>query len=288
MKRLLLAGSALLLVLLFLHWNEVDSLQTQLEQSLHDLQTNRTELEGVRSQLAEKSQQLEAAKASLEATQAQLAQADASRSNPAAAGRSSTEISGSDGTSGNSAFVKNLIALAEKASDLDRRFKAFPELDIPEVALLSESDWISVVSEHPKLETADDIRRALEAITNKAKSKAIGHLRSAVSMAGHTRQGSAPPESLDALMPTLRQKLTEPMLQRYELLPMARVEQSWLDQPSVQRNLKEQAEKGNPPTLVLREKDAVAGTQQVILFFSGNNPSSISFPIMTSTSSKRP
>jgi hypothetical protein len=280
MKPFLLTAVACLSALSFYLWTETDSLQSRAKQDAAALQNAQREAAEANTQLAEKNRQLESTQAALETANAQLAQTRTALPN-----RSDSDPPSSDPSApGASPFIKNLVALAQKAADLDRRFKAFPELDIPEIALLTESDWISIASQDPKLETVDQIRTALERLVSTAKQNAMAEFRTAVWSA---KRKPEPIQSLEALKPHLPQKLTVPMLERYELLSRDRIEAGWMEQPRIQQHLREAHERGARIDFVIREKEVVGKSQNVTVFYlpaeagsaknSSSMPSSLSF-----------
>jgi hypothetical protein len=96
-----------------------------------------------------------------------------------------------------------------------------------------------------------------------------------------------PIQSLEALKPHLPQKLTVPMLERYELLSRDRIEAGWMEQPRIQQHLREAHERGARIDFVIREKEVVGKSQNVTVFYlpaeagsaknSSSMPSSLSF-----------
>jgi hypothetical protein len=262
MKKLTLLGYAALLGLLAHQWVDADSLQLRLQKNSEALQSAQRETQEARAQLAANKQHLDAAQSALQETQAQLVQARTATPSAPPPGASTPQTT--QGASGNASFTDNLIRLADKASKLDQAFKNFPALEIPELALLNEADWIKAVSDHPQLETPDQIRRALESLVNSAKNHAINVFRDAVTRTGFGSE-SKPLESLDPLLAELRKKLNGDILQRYELLPPARLEPGWLEQPEVKNTI---AKVKQAPFLVVREKTPAGDRQQVTIFFA--------------------
>ncbi|MEY5011292.1 MAG: hypothetical protein RLZZ253_2431 [Verrucomicrobiota bacterium] len=102
-----------------------------------------------------KTRQLESTRAARDAANAQIAETPTALPHRSDSTQPSPDISDPE----TSPFVKNLIALAQKAADLYRDFEYFPEFDMPDIALLEESGWISIASQYPKLESADRIRK---------------------------------------------------------------------------------------------------------------------------------
>ena len=263
MKKLLLSGYAALLGLLAYQWVEAESTLLRLKQSSDALQAAHRETEETSAQLSASKQQLETAQSALQEAQAQLAQARTAASSASPAGASPAPAV-TKATAGGTSFTENLLTLAEKASKLDHAFNTFPALEIPELALLTEADWIKAVLDHPKLETPDEIRPALESLISRAKQRALDTFRDAVRRTG-LESNSKPIANLYPLFSELRQKMSEEILQRYEVLPASNVDAGWLGQPDVKKQL---AEVDQPPSLVIREKNPVGGWQQVLIFFA--------------------
>jgi Tfp pilus assembly protein FimV len=213
MKRIL--GSAGVALALYL-WVEADSLKTRSKQDAIALQNAQSELDKAQAQLAEKTRQLASTQAALDAATAQPAQTRLPLSNLSDSSQPATNLS----SVGFSPFIKNIFALAQTAADLDRRFKSFPEFDIPEIALLTESDWISIAAQHSKLNTADQIRTALKHVSALAESKALQHFQTALM----TNADPTAIDRIESLLPKLREELPEDVIQRYELIPWARLE----------------------------------------------------------------
>ena len=260
----LVTGAALAVIALVL-WTENDSLQAVAKQGAAALHNAQRDLAQAHAQLAEKARELESTQAALETANAQLAQTRTALPNRSDSTPPSTDPSAPSA----SPFVKNLFALAQKAADLDRRFKAFPELDIPEIALLTESDWISVATRHPKLETADQVRKALQHVSDVAESKAFGRFQMA--LANHKNPVAL--DRIEPLLPELRKKLPEAVIQRYELIPWAQLEPN-----APQRKIRIGPDE--KPLWVLRQKTTSGQPKEGITAYSndGKTISAISSP----------
>lgn len=240
MKPFLLTAVACLSALSFYLWTETDSLQSRAKQEAAALQNAQREAAEANTQLAEKNRQLESTQAALKTANAQLAQTRTALPN-----RSDSNPSFSDPSAPSaSSFIKNIFALAQTAADLDRRFKSFPEFDIPEIALLTESDWIGIASQHSKLSTADQIRTALKHVSALAESKALQQFQTAL-------MNNTDPTAVDrieSLLPELREKLPEDVIERYELIPWAQMEPNAPQREYFKKDGKDK------PLLVIRPK----------------------------------
>lgn len=259
MKALLATGFAVLLILVVCQWLEGDAIKGRLKQSEEALVLARRDALRAAAEAAEVKQKLEDADAALRAAGEQLALAQRAMSAAQPSGASSGPP---ERAAANSQFIENLVSLAEKASRLDRSFKSFPELEIPELALLDEADWIKTVSEHAKLETPGDIRRALQSLVTKAKQRAADVFREAVRKTSASNISTS--GGLAPLMEELRGKMTDSILQRYDVLPASGLEPGWIDNPRVRSHLP----KDNPKVaIVVREKVSSKESQSVLVFF---------------------
>ncbi|MEI6713103.1 MAG: hypothetical protein WCO60_05080 [Verrucomicrobiota bacterium] len=256
------AGYAALLGFVAYQWIESDTMQIRLNQSFDTLRTAQRETEEVKAQLAESKQQLETAQSRLQEVNAQLSRTRSVGSSVSSDGASAA--SGANSVASSTSFTESLIQLAEKAARLDRGFKAFPALEIPELSLLTEADWIKVVSDHANLETPEQMRRALESLVASAKGRALEVFRDAAFRTG-VGSDTKSTANLDPLLSELRQKLNGQILQRYELLPAASLESGWFEQPDVKRHV---SSVDQAPALIVREKAPAGGQQQVLVFFA--------------------
>lgn len=278
MKKIHPAAYAALLGLLAYQWIESDTMQIRLKQSSDTLRTAQREAEETKTQLIESKQQLETAQSQLQEANAQLSLARSGGSSASSSGLSAA--SETKGAAGGVSFTDSLIQLAEKAARLDRAFKAFPALEIPELGLLNEADWIKAASDHSKLETPEQMRRALEALVTRAKGRAMEVIQEAAHRTGVYSDAKSI-ANLDPLLSELRNKLNEDILQRYELLPAASVESAWFDQPEVKDHVSGVQQ---TPSLIVREKSAAGGQQQVTVFFAKPQSMETGKRYMSSTS----
>jgi hypothetical protein len=205
-------------------------------------------------------QKLEDAEAALRAAGEQLALAQRAMSAAQPSGASSSPP---EKAAANSQFIENLVSLAEKASRLDRSFRSFPELEIPELALLDEADWIKVVSGNAKLETPSEIRRALQTLVTRAKERAADVFREAVRKTSASNVSTS--GGLAPLMDELRSKMTDSILQRYDVLHASGLEPGWIDNPRVRSHLPKD---NQDVAIVVREKVSSKERQSVLVFFA--------------------
>lgn len=242
----------------FCLWTEADSLKTRSKQDAIALQKAQRELDQAQSQLAEKTRQLASTQTALEAATARAAQTRSALSNPSDSVQPATDLS----SAGSSPFIKNIFALAQRAADLDRRFKYFPEYDIPEIELLTESDWIDIASQHSNLNNEEQIRKALKHVSALAGSKALQHFQTAL------MKNTDPMliDRIDALLPELRKKLPEDVIQRYELVSWAQLG------PNAPLQEYFTKENNSKPVLVIRPK-TTSEKPRCIIAYSSNGKS---------------
>jgi hypothetical protein len=261
MKKLLLAGYTALAAFAAYQWFDANSLRVRLEHSAGALAVTRNQVETLTAQFNASQQQLEDARTKLQEARTEIAHAP--HSSPVAKAPVAVAGGRQNPVNASSPFVENLIALADKASRLDSAFKSFPELDIPELALLNEADWIKAVSENPKLESPDEIRSALRSIVMTAKGRAAEMFRNAVLKT--SAYNASTTGDLNPLIAELRKEMSEQVLQRYEVIPANRLEPGWIAQTEVKKNLPNTSQ---TPSIVVREKASPTQSQSVIVFFS--------------------
>ena len=260
MKTLFAAGCATLLILVVCQWAEGDSIKGRLKRSEEALLLARREALEAGAEAAQVKQKLDDAEVALRAAGEQLALAQRAMS---AAQPSGAPSSPPEKAAANSQFIENLVSLAEKASRLDRSFRSFPELEIPELALLDEADWIKVVSGNAKLETPSEIRRALQTLVTRAKERAADVFREAVRKTSASNVSTA--GGLAPLMEELRSKMTDSILQRYDVLHASGLEPGWIDNPRVRSHLPKD---NQDVAIVVREKVSSKERQSVLVFFA--------------------
>jgi hypothetical protein len=160
-----------------------------------------------------------------------------------------------------SPFVRNVLSLAERAAELDKALKGFPGLDIPEISLLKETDWMEIASGHPNLGTVGQIKQALQQLTQKAQFRAGNLLMNAVMESGD----AANLKSLDAVRSSLSKTMGPDLIQRYELVPASQFD------AALQKYVSEQVVSGNGgdvkrPLLVVRGREPVEGKQLLVIY----------------------
>lgn len=130
--------------------------------------------------------------------------------------------------------VQKVLGLIE---DLKEVIAQVPDVSIPEMAFLTDDDWITVPTEAKTLKSTTDFRRSLAALRKEAKRHAAQVLCSALwSYIDNT--GGSLPQNFTQLARYCQPALPSAVLDRYEVLPTSvRVGRS---------------------EIVIREKDALA------------------------------
>lgn len=159
--------SALLAVAMEYVWREMETLRSQLKHSEVLIRHTQHEIQQGELNLNEKKRRLELIHSAIDEARTrmkedQLQKKDLEHSNGVIR-KASFEIP---------VFLERLRALGERASWLDRQFKASPELNVPELQLLSESEWVSYALEPWEKMTPKQIREHLEGIRSSAVSNA--------------------------------------------------------------------------------------------------------------------
>ncbi|MGC4075161.1 MAG: sigma-70 family RNA polymerase sigma factor [Nibricoccus sp.] len=110
----------------------------------------------------------------------------------------------------------SLLALLERAALLQRLLETLPEERIPELRLLTDTDWLAVAADY-SLRTAPDADWALSQIRNKARHRLDPLLRSALQKFLQA-SGDILPETPLALRPFCDPPVDDVILARYEMV----------------------------------------------------------------------
>lgn len=242
----------------------IAALKSQLRSAEERLGKTRSDTAPMGGSLAEKPAEISSLKNQIRELEARLTQSQTElkklraamlRKDSALQSHQGTSTTGSQSV-GQSSFATNLMALAERAIRIDKHFKGFPHLEIPEIGILSESNWIEIASENSDLETAEQIQKALHSVIKRAKTETALEIAAAYRRAGDL----AEIQSMEQLAPHLKEGLTPEMAARYELVPSSKLEPKYLQHPLFQ-------DFGGAKThleAVVREKHPVGGTRQFV------------------------
>lgn len=119
-----------------------------------------------------------------------------------------------------------------RVSSLKQRLAQSPEAAIPELQLLGESDWLSVVKDR-SLDSDEDYRKALSALRGAGEHKLVPLLQDALRKFAHANNSKYPTD-LSQLRPYFENPaVDDAMLRRYEIVPQdtireVRVGEEWV------------------------------------------------------------
>jgi RNA polymerase sigma factor (sigma-70 family) len=122
-----------------------------------------------------------------------------------------------DPTKDENATMRTLRSLSAKAEQLKKRLAETPESQIPELAVLTEKDWLDVVAYVEAFENDDDYRRALSSLRGQAKLRAALQIQDAVRKFAAVN-GDMIPTEVSQVAPYLEKPLDEAILQRFQIV----------------------------------------------------------------------
>jgi hypothetical protein len=112
-------------------------------------------------------------------------------------------------------------AWLDRLHTLKRMFAEHPELSIPELAQLTDSEWLLAVK-HAQLDTAEQVRQSLAEVRSAAKSKFAQQMASALQKYLAATKGQLPPDPL-ALSSYFIRRIDASFFQRYEMVETGNV-----------------------------------------------------------------
>jgi len=116
-------------------------------------------------------------------------------------------------------FTQSVLAMSQRAGELNGHLQRMPEKKIPELQLLTENDWLSVAKD-VSLQSEPEVRQALSKLRNTAKHKFATYALQAVDKFVAANNGQMPAE-ISQLKPYFEVPVDDAMLQRYQVLPPA-------------------------------------------------------------------
>ena len=116
-------------------------------------------------------------------------------------------------------FTQSVLAMTQRAGELNGHLQRMPEKKIPELSLLTENDWLSVAKD-VSLQSEPEVRQALSKLRNTAKHKFATHALQAVDKFAAANNGQMPTD-LSQLKQYFDVPVDDAMLQRYQVLPPA-------------------------------------------------------------------
>jgi RNA polymerase sigma factor (sigma-70 family) len=118
---------------------------------------------------------------------------------------------------GDDPFTQSVLAMTQRAGELNGHLQRMPEKRIPELQLLTENDWLSV-AKGVSLQSEADVRQALHELRNTAKHKFATFALKAVDNFIAANNGQMPTD-VSQLKPYFEVPVDDAMLQRYQVLP---------------------------------------------------------------------
>lgn len=119
------------------------------------------------------------------------------------------------------AFETAVKELAARAAELNRHMQNTPNLDIPELQLLEEADWLSA-AKGADFDTQEGIRKALSKIRQRAKTQFAELATAAFNDYYAATKGSVPTDPAQ-LLTYFKTAIDAGLLQRYQLVPSSTV-----------------------------------------------------------------
>jgi hypothetical protein len=116
-------------------------------------------------------------------------------------------------------FASAVMSLARAAANLNRQVQARPALEIPELQLLEEADWLSV-AKNANYDSDDSTRQTLSKTRQKAKSQ-FAELATEALNAYYAANNNQPPATPAQLQPYFKTPIDPTILQRYQMIPSA-------------------------------------------------------------------
>jgi RNA polymerase sigma factor (sigma-70 family) len=113
-------------------------------------------------------------------------------------------------------FTQSVLALTQRAGELNQHLQRMPDKKIPELQFLTESDWLAVAKD-ASLQSEADVRKALSELRNVAKHKFGTYALNAVDKFAAANNGQLPTD-MSQLKPYFEVPVEDAMLQRYQVL----------------------------------------------------------------------
>jgi RNA polymerase sigma factor (sigma-70 family) len=120
-------------------------------------------------------------------------------------------------TRGDDPVQETLRSLGLRAQQLKEHFARMPETHIPELALVSEKDWLDAAASVESMQSEVDARKALNSLRSHAKQKFGNQVQKALRKFAEAN-GDALPSDLSQLQPYFEQPIDPAMLGRYRMI----------------------------------------------------------------------
>ncbi|MEK0445943.1 MAG: hypothetical protein RLZZ399_1264 [Verrucomicrobiota bacterium] len=227
LRRVFVSAAFVLVFSLFaLQWRDLESLRSQLTEEDAALRKDQRNLKNIESDITEKNRLIEEANLTLSELQAEAQNqriGDSKNSAGSSEGPTGKADEAELKTKG-APFVSHILALGERAVQLGQRIAGFPDFNIPEISLLSPSEWIGIASKYPGPDTPENIRATLASIADRAKQSAIWGIQQVIS-----RLKVEDARQIDEVYSGIRARFPEEVVQRYEVLRMDQLEPGLLN-----------------------------------------------------------
>jgi hypothetical protein len=167
---------------------------------------------------------------------------------------------------GESAFIGSIMTMAKRAADLDREFRKVPGREIPELELLSESDWLKVAGEAGELETPEQMDAAMSQLRRMAKQRFVDDVTGVLQGLGVQSMQVMQSGDLRSLLNSgvkdvdgrpFLSNVSDAVLSRYEIVPRGMAASEW--------SRSTQGATEPVPDLFIREKGAPGPDGQVVI-----------------------
>jgi myosin heavy subunit len=116
-------------------------------------------------------------------------------------------------------FTQSVLAMTQRAGELNAHLQRMPEKKIPELQLLTENDWLSVAKD-VSLQSEPEVRQSLSKLRNTAKHKFATYAMNAVDKFMAANNGQMPTD-VSLLKPYFEVPVDDAMLERYQVLQPA-------------------------------------------------------------------
>jgi RNA polymerase sigma factor (sigma-70 family) len=123
------------------------------------------------------------------------------------------------------AFKSAFQKLVVRATQLRQSLEQHPEQKIPELALLTEKDWLDAVGEVDKPENDPEFRQAMSNLRNRAKGSFGNVLQKALRQYAEAN-GDMLPTDLSQLQQYFNQPVDDSVLKRYQLIQSGKLSDS--------------------------------------------------------------
>ncbi len=118
--------------------------------------------------------------------------------------------------SSNDPFTQSVLALTQRAGELNQLLQRMPDKKIPELQFLTESDWLTVAKD-ASLQSDTDVRQALSKLRNLGKEKFGIYAAHALDKFIAANNGQLPTDA-SQLKPFFEVPVDDQALQRYRVL----------------------------------------------------------------------